>query len=137
MLERDELGEVELYKEPKFGKGWHNPALKRPEQITRCRPYWQGPKNGYVHRVRSASLYYGILEQTRTYTVVNLWCGSSGYVRSDSRGRARKTGGYLIDHVENHGPLCATCEGRAVGAGFDSDFTSIAHPLIFSPTGIR
>ncbi|MFG3276196.1 hypothetical protein [Streptomyces luteogriseus] len=74
------------------------------------------------HRPRSGVRYPG------DRTVFSAWCGYG-------IGGSRRAGGYLATEEPPEGePVCATCEGRAAGAGQDDSPTG--RPLIFQPRWI-
>lgn len=75
------------------------------------------------HRPRS-----GVRFPDRQRTVYGVWCGYSV-------GGSDRAGAFLaVDEPPAGEPVCATCEGRAAGAGQDDSPTG--RPLIFNPRWI-
>lgn len=106
---------VDLVREP-VGEWWpsHRP---KPIPVRRMLPFvWRGPGR-LVHRARSASLHHdGRLS-------VQAWCGPM--VQKPS----------VLAKVPDGAEVCATCEGRAAGAGqIPSGFDE---PIKFTPRAAR
>lgn len=116
------MGKVALLREPWRPSCW-GPG-QRPSVVTEALPLYRSlsSRGGYVHRIRSGLVHYpGVFKVGHlSYT---MWCGQSG---SSSKGR-------LSDHAERWEVVCATCEGRAVGAGLPSIALWAYHPVKFSP----
>lgn len=86
-------------------------------------PFFKSNEGTYVHRIRSAR-YYARIEGSRFpgHYSLSLFCGQIGY---PSKGRLIQDPGQMI--------LCATCEGRAVGAGMDPVGLLVKKPVKFAP----
>ena len=95
--------------ELKRGKlaGW-NPPGWATKQAKRALPFYKSRRGTYVHRVRSMNQYWR--DGKLTHAGVDFWCGNHGFVGEK---------GILKANVEEGDVLCATCEGRAIGAGED------------------
>lgn len=131
------MSKVELLLEPH--RGWHNATLgPKPAPIKRMLPYGRSRLGSYVHRVRSAMLYQkfdvtwdrGVQVRTsdhvtRTHIAIRYWCGVS--MSGGTRGID------LFDVPPERAEVCATCEGRAVGAGMASTVLLAQRPVRFSP----
>lgn len=104
---------VDLVREPE--SPW---APKPTVTVLRLLPFaWKGPGR-YVHRPRSATLHDG-----GTRLSVHAWCGQLMH---------RPT---VLAEVPEGAEVCATCEGRAAGAGqIDSGFDD---PIVFRPRAHR
>jgi len=91
---------------------------KRPEScshiprasITRSVPYAESERGSYCHRVRTATVYTVC---GKSHIAINCWCGMTVFA-APRRGR-------FVAQPSHGRPLCATCEGRAIGAGTDAD----------------
>lgn len=79
---------------------------RRNRGVKRALPFAIGLRGEYVHRVRYCT-YHDI--HARPHLSVSCWCGMSLIINS-------KRGRLLAEPSENR-PMCATCEGRAIGAG--------------------
>ena len=84
--------------------GWHRKgtAIKG---VRYALPYFKSNQGAYLHRLRSANQYWS--EGKLTHTSVKFWCGNIGYTNK----------GRLFATIPEGEVLCATCEGRAIGAG--------------------
>ena len=103
--------------------GWHNPDLPLPVPIRESLPYFVAQKGRYVHRVKSASLHFCIT----AHISVTFWCGGGSSV-SD-----RKGGQFFDGQSDCDLPYCATCEGRAIGAGLDGSRVIAGREVMFNP----
>lgn len=118
---------VELQR-PKRRNGWQNPAM-HVMAITRALPFFRQGQGTYIHRVRSGCVYFW--NNQPSHTVFELWCGSSGYAHGRRRGMNVK-GEMLADPPMGY-PVCATCEGRAIGAGQVGSRMICGRVVKFSP----
>lgn len=112
--------------------------------LTMCLPFYRSTMGHYVHRVRYG--YYfkeppdGLLP---TRYVLEMWCGQHGHVHLTDQSEARIKLGFRPRRVQSQGTLfgeaperaifCATCEGRAIGAGMDGARTLCGRTVMFSP----
>lgn len=83
-----------------------------------------------AHRVRSGAVHRnhgkGWDSPNDGYVTVQLWCGQSG-------GQIGRKGSLYALPPEGY-PLCGTCEGRAVGAGYPGiAILQTRYALIYSP----
>lgn len=76
--------------------------------IRQALPYYKAAKGTYVHRVRSGQKH--LRDGRVSHIHVDFWCGASGFPGSK---------GNLVATPGEDDIVCATCEGRAVGAGMD------------------
>lgn len=72
-----------------------------------ARPFVASDAGEYVHRVRSVTIH-AMLGQA--HMAVRCWCGMTQLVSKRKKGR-------LLDAPPAGRPMCATCEGRVIGAG--------------------
>ncbi len=98
----------------------HNPWSGSPDPVPlkRALPFWHGDSAHYVHRIRSGQWY-----QHDDHLAFTMWCGQT---------RFERRGGLRADVLDGWA-LCATCEGRAIGAGQVTAETLVGHELVFSP----
>ena len=82
--------------------------------IKRALPYVESARGSYTHRVRNAALHH--LEGWPPHVSVSCWCGMSLNI-----GGRRTVGSKFVAVPSLGRPVCATCEGRAIGAGTDAD----------------
>lgn len=94
--------------------GWRNPA-GRQMALTKSLPFFRTRQGSYIHRVRSGTVHFW--NDVPEHTTFRLWCGQLGSIGVTNERRYRKPGGSLFSDVPKTATLCATCEGRAVGAG--------------------
>ncbi len=95
---------VELLIEGKARPYSWNPDLTHVI-IRQSLPFFQSRSGKYVHRVRSAMAHY--FYERYKHTSFKFWCGGTGF---DGKGS-------LLETPPAHATFCATCEGRAIGAG--------------------
>lgn len=81
-------------------------------RITKALPFYRSMQGRYVHRVRSGTLHQ--LTNREPHAAYSLWCGGTGFVSRNQNGNLK---GELLPDIPAGAVLCATCEGRAVGAG--------------------
>lgn len=72
-----------------------------------ARPFVASDAGEYVHRVRSVTVYTVL---GKSHMAVRCWCGMTQLVSKRKKGR-------LLDVPTAGRPMCATCEGRVIGAG--------------------
>jgi len=121
---------------PKPSKGVQGGILSLP--IRMALPYYQCRPGAYVHRIRSGQTHRLRMGEDAyhkrhpqmgqiLHLSFSFWCGGSGHVSRDKPGR-------LFAEIPENGVLCATCEGRAIGAGLDGSPSEInGRAVIFSP----
>jgi hypothetical protein len=90
--------------------------------VARSRPFIEAGVGEYTHRVRSANLHT-ICGQT--HLNVRCWCGMHLNI---GRGTTRRT--RLVAEPTGR-PVCATCEGRAIGAGLCGAREIAGRPVMF------
>lgn len=97
----------------------------RRTNIKRALPIYRSLRARMCHRVRSGSVYLDRFERSQGRAHFNLWCGQWG--RIDAWGA-------LFPVPPDGWPLCGTCEGRAVGAGYPGiAILQTRYDLIYSP----
>lgn len=80
-------------------------------------PYYQRDGDGYVHRVRSGHLHYSIRTGEHTHTSVHFWCGATGFLYPAGKQNPKHRPAVITASPSPTRTICATCEGRAIGAG--------------------
>ena len=104
---------------------WGDRPGQNPEsrsvRVRELVPFFQTAQGRYVHRVRSADWFLNDPKRRRGLAMHG-WCG------------------VMTPHTDRlHGappigePLCATCEARAVGAGYPPTSSWEKPPLMFKP----
>lgn len=86
-----------------------------PSRVKSSLPFVESARGEYTHRVRSATVYTVINATAFTpkgtmHAAVNCWCGMTLLLSAKKRSR-------LVAEPSEGRPICATCEGRAIGAG--------------------
>ncbi len=100
-----------------------------PVALKRSLPFFISPLGSRVHRVRSATWYRPNYQPH--HIALHLWCGQGGFLNV---GRVFQRGcGHLHAEPPEGWPVCATCEGRAIGSGQIASEELTGHPLIFTP----
>lgn len=94
--------QLERHKPPSYKS-----AAVRMTNVKRALPFVASDAGEYIHRVRSAIVYEVC---GKAHMAVSCWCGMTLLVSK------RKKGRMLSEPVAGR-PMCATCEGRAIGAG--------------------
>ena len=100
----------------------YRPPEHEEYNLKKSLPFFKSNYGEYVHRVRSARTFFRY--QELSHTAVHLWCGMSGFI-------GRK--GKLYEEPPAGSPLCATCEGRAIGAGQLGSHKILGRIVKFAP----
>lgn len=82
---------------------WATSAVR----VKAAQPFVESRSGRYSHRVRSAALHTVC---GKTHMSVKCWCGMRINI-------SRQNPNMLTNEPEAGRPVCATCEGRAIGAG--------------------
>jgi hypothetical protein len=98
---------VELVRERVRPYQWRN-ERSHYAILTRCLPFFRSKPDTYVHRVRSGRVHFW--DGKVSHTSLSMWCGQSGYVGDRGAGE-------IFADAPIKSTVCATCEGRAIGAG--------------------
>lgn len=104
----------------------------RDERFTyaaRSLPFVESGKGRYTHRVREFCVIGIHVPRHQPYGAASCWCGTTVLLGNRHRGSA------LV--AEPSRALCATCEGRAIGAGQLGAQEIAGKPVIFSPRNQR
>ena len=96
--------------------------------ITSALPFFQTPYGAYVHRPRSGTLFYRDGEYH--HTAISFWCGGTGFMGGNKKA---KPDGRFFEELPANAVLCATCEGRAIGAGQTGSHQICGRVVRFSP----
>lgn len=114
--------QLERHKPPPY-----KPAAVRMMNVKRALPFVASDAGEYIHRVRSA-VVYEVCE--KAHMAVSCWCGMTLLVSK------RKKGRMLSEPVAGR-PMCATCEGRAIGAGQEASHKINGRLVKFTPQQAR
>lgn len=93
--------------------------------MTWALPFYQAKPGAYIHRIRSG--VHHTFDGAYSHTSVRLWCSGMGFL-----GSTRPQAKLFADGPEN-GVFCATCEGRAIGAGLTESRVICGRMLVYSP----
>lgn len=94
----------------------------------RSLPFAESGAGKYTHRVRSVQIIAALdLNQWPAHIAVNCWCGQSVLISNKRKHAASR----IV--AEPSRVLCATCEGRAIGAGQLGAQEIGGRPVKFSP----
>lgn len=104
--------------------GWM-PNSVRSRTIRSMLPYYQSRRGVYVHRIRSAR-QYEYTTTSKSHVAIALWCGATGFISK----------GILYSDPPADALLCATCEGRAIGAGVDGHRKINGRACIYAPRNV-
>jgi len=89
--------------------------------ITFALPFFRSNFGRYTHRVRSGNTHWR--DGNISHISLQMWCGQNGF---PARGK-------MMDKLGDDSVMCATCEGRAIGAGMLGTREINGVPVEFSP----
>lgn len=92
-------------------------------------PYFKSGSGTYVHRVRSATTHVDKKKGENSHVSLHAWCGCIGFVHPI---RKAKTANQFAEPPTD-ALFCATCEGRAIGAGCDSNRQINGRNVMYQP----
>ncbi|WP_098715271.1 hypothetical protein [Acinetobacter baumannii] len=87
-------------------KGFGNENCKAIKQSV---PFVEARRGEYTHRVLHVTL---VTFRNKSHFAVHCWCGMTMCGGGTGKGT-----GILLDTPSANRPMCATCEGRVIGAG--------------------
>lgn len=87
--------------------------------------FFYSPAASRAHRVRSGRLF--VWQGRTTHAAYSLWCGQHGLISEKHKGNR------LTNYPPRTLPVCATCEGRARGAGQLESHEIAGRLVLFSP----
>jgi hypothetical protein len=90
--------------------------------VTRSLPFVRTRACSRFHRVREATMFFS--HGSYTHTAFRCWCDWTALTSNGAR---------LFDELDGELPLCATCEGRAVGSGQLGAAVINGRPVIYTP----
>lgn len=88
-------------------------------------PYFKNLGSGYIHRVRSGTVFLDKGEYS--HHAFKYWCGGIGFLHS------KKKRGQLLHEVPQGEYLCAVCEGKAIGAGMNGSRQINGREVLYTP----
>jgi len=97
--------------------------------VTFAYPYFKSGSGTYVHRVRSATTHVDKKKGQNSHVSLHAWCGCIGFVHPI---RKAKTANQFAEPPPD-ALFCATCEGRAIGAGCDANRQINGKNVMYSP----
>lgn len=106
--------------------GWHAPGSSSIV-VRRSLPFAESRAGRYCHRVRSMILHNsGHPTILRAHFSIRCWCGMCLCIGGRNLTK-------LLAEPSDGTPICATCEGRAIGAGQLGAREIAGRPVMFSP----
>lgn len=99
----------------------------RTVPLTQALPFFRSKHGRYIHRVRSGSLHR---IHAQPHMSFDFWCGNCGTMGTDF---SKRGGGELFAVPPENAVFCATCEGRAIGAGMDGARVIGGRTVLYSP----
>ena len=111
-------GKIELQIKPFGGFG-----AERVKPIQYALPFFVSKNTNakYVHRLRFANQFHN--RDGSIHIAMGMWCGGHRFMRS----------GTLAATLPEGSVLCATCEGRAIGAGLVDSYHINGRLVRFQP----
>lgn len=94
----------------------------------RSLPFVESLRGNYAHRVRSVAYYTLHSPRHPPHAAVKCWCGQTILIGG------KRESAQLVADVSL--PICATCEGRAIGAGQVGAREIAGRPVMYSPKGM-
>jgi len=74
-----------------------------------------------IHRIRAGRVHY--MNFKPSHTSIEFWCGNSGFMGK----------GVMMESAPDRAVFCATCEGRAVGAGLCGNREINGRKVLYRP----
>jgi len=113
----------------KPSKWFSHPLCDRSKQFPakKSMPFVESIQGTYTHRVRYVTMYNNGKE---SHVAVNCWCGMSICI-------SRRKPNRLCSSPSNGRKRCATCEGRAIGAGVVLPSVINGVDVVYSPRDAR
>ena len=115
---------IPLQREKVKPNSWRPPGHETLN-ISFALPFYLGKPGCYVHRIRRGKTY--LRDGKYSHTCFSFWCGGNGHL-GKSHPQAR-----IMAEAPEHEVFCATCEGRAIGAGFEQSHVINGRMVRFSP----
>ena len=97
--------------------------------VTFAYPYFRSGFGTYIHRVRTATTHVDKAKGQNSHVSLTAWCGCIGFLHPTAKGKSAMQ----WSELPSDGIACATCEGRAIGAGMDGAREINGREVIFSP----
>lgn len=97
-------------------KHWFNAPDYLVKSVKKSLPFIESFRGAYAHRVRYVDLHTG---PKGSHFAIKTWCGA-GFCNGGSKSKGQT---FFTKEPTNNKPICATCEGRFIGAGNLDDRT--------------
>lgn len=120
-------GMVQLKPERKSSPLYVPPKGHVEVPIAFAYPFYKGNAGQYFHRIRSGTTY--VRHGDTSHASLSFWCGNSGSIAPEGK----KQKGQMWAVLPPDAVLCATCEGRWVGAGMEGARDINGRAVHFSP----
>lgn len=121
------MTKIKLLIDDRFRRGWMPPNHQILPILTSL-PFFWSRMGSRVHRIRSANVHAA--DHRPSHTCFVAWCGQVGIAGRNHLIR-------LCEEPPEGMPICATCEGRAIGAGQVGAAEIAGRSVIFSPRKCR
>jgi len=121
---------VELFPVHNWKRNFHNHDVgPRSVSAKKALPFFASKRMTRIHRTRAVTFHHEWIDKKKglyriRHTSHHAWCGVTGF---DNKGSV-----LMKDPVPSW-PVCAICEGKAVGAGQIDSESLTDHELIFTP----
>lgn len=106
---------------PVAQRGWAAPG-HCTKSISKALPFYISRRGTYYHRVRSMEAHWR--DGQLSHISVKFWCGGSGFIGKK---------GTLSQDIPEGQVLCASCEGKAIGAGMGGAREINGRKVMYSP----
>lgn len=93
--------------------------------VRKCLPFGESSRGEYTHRPRYVMLH---AHENESFLAINCWCGYTIFI-------SKKHKGVLLEAPTAGRPMCATCEGKATGAGLLGSREINGRSVMFQPRG--
>lgn len=118
-------------------QGWRNPRSMEIHVVASL-PFVAREYGGYIHRPRRVTIHGW--DGVPSHVSIKFWCGSGGYGDNVGMGpvcgvskKPRGNPVVFMTEPPPHRPVCATCEGRAIGAGQLGSPEIAGRRVLFAP----
>lgn len=109
-------------------RGWPEWIAHTVMRVKESLPFAESAHGQYTHRVRYVELHLPYGGRSDSFFVAVCWCGQSVADRRSAPSRLVEVPSRVV---------CATCEGRAIGAGQVGARVIAGREVMFKPNGGR
>lgn len=105
---------IDLKPSKKINSHWMPNGMTH-KAIKRSLPFLESFRGCYAHRVKHVTMQ---THNGKSHFIIKVWCGASFCNGVDGKGQT-----HFTENPTNNRPICATCQGRFIGAGMIDDRT--------------